>query len=109
MLTHSHVTAVIGSHISALWYGNQGHPTREKQCRPLPGPLGLVTPGTPFAFSSGTEHSEGFVLLKESDLPAQRAREGPASFIFREGMERRHTRQAWGPMRGANSIPGLQG
>lgn len=68
--------------------------TREKQCRLVPGPLGLATPRTPFTFSSGTEHSEGFVLLKESDLPAHRPGRDPF-FFCREGRERRQTRKAW--------------
>lgn len=83
--------------------------TREKQCRPVPWPPGLATPRTPFAFSSGTEHSEGFVLLKESDLPAHRAREGPAPFICREGRERRQTWQTWGPVKGTNHIQDFKG
>lgn len=83
--------------------------TREKQCRPVPGPPGLATPRAPFAFSSGTEYSEGFVLLKESDLPAHKVSEGLASFICREGRERRQTWQTWGPVRGTNPIQDFKG
>lgn len=45
---------------------------RENKGRPALGPQGLVTPRTPLTFSYGTEHSKGFVLLKESNLSAHR-------------------------------------
>lgn len=39
--------------------------------------------------------------MKESDLPAHRAREGPASFIFREGKEEETNKASLGPYEGS--------
>lgn len=67
---------------------------RENKGRPALGPQGLVTPRTPFTFSFGTEHSEGFVLLKESDLSAHKPGSAQlASSEDKEGRERRRAEQ----------------
>lgn len=95
VLTRSHTT-VLSMYVSMTLIVQPSE--RENKGRPALGPQGLVTPRNSFTFSFGTEHSEGFVLLKETDLSAHRPESTQlASSEDKEGRERRKSKASLGP------------